>query len=72
MAYITATATAPANTVTAHDRRLREIVKRLVIDLGYLDHYLSEGDQDSPLGVAAASLDTAIDCLNESIPPSDQ
>lgn len=28
---------------TGHQRRLKEIVKRLVIELGYLEHCLTEG-----------------------------
>lgn len=54
---------------TNHQRRLKEIVKRLVIELGYLEHCLSEGRQDIHLETAAISLDTAIDCLNEHLTP---
>lgn len=50
---------------TAHQRRLRAIVKRLVIELGYLEHCLSKGLQDANVETAAAGIDTAIDCLNE-------
>ncbi|MEL6384298.1 MAG: hypothetical protein AAFQ89_17945 [Cyanobacteria bacterium J06626_18] len=50
---------------TAHQRRLRAAVKRLVIELGYLEHCLAEGLQDVNVRTAAAGLDTAIDCLNE-------
>ena len=50
---------------TAHQRRLRAIVKRLVIELGYLEHCLAEGLQDPNVQAAAAGIDTAIDCLNE-------
>ena len=50
---------------TNHQRRLRAIVKRLVIELGYLEHCLTEGRQDTHLETAAAGIDTAIDCLNE-------
>ena len=50
---------------TLHQRRLRAIVKRLVIELGYLEHRLAEGRQDASLETAAAGIDTAIDCLNE-------
>lgn len=48
-----------------HQRRLRAAVKRLVIELGYLEHCLTEGLQDTNVRTAAAGLDTAIDCLNE-------
>lgn len=50
---------------TNHQRRLKAIVKRLVIELGYLEHCLAEGRQDAHLETAAISIDTAIDCLNE-------
>ena len=50
---------------TTHQRRLKAIVKRLVIELGYLEHCLAEGLQDANLETAAISIDTAIDCLNE-------
>jgi hypothetical protein len=46
-------------------RRLRAITKRLVIELGYLEHCLAEGLQDANVQTAAAGIDTAIDCLNE-------
>ena len=54
---------------TAHQRRLKAIVKRLVIELGYLEHCLAEGRQDTHLETAAVSIDTAIDCLNEHLTP---
>lgn len=50
---------------THHQRRLKAIVQRLVIELGYLEYYLAEGLQDAHLETAAAGIDTAIDCLNE-------
>ncbi|MDB9527840.1 hypothetical protein PN498_17730 [Oscillatoria sp. CS-180] len=49
----------------AHQRRLRESVKRLVIELGYLEHCLTEGLQVPNVQTAAAGIDTAINCLNE-------
>jgi len=58
-------ATATTATATAHQRRLRAITKRLVIELGYLEHCLAEGQQDEGLQSAAAGIDVAIDCLNE-------
>ena len=51
--------------LTARQRRLRAITKRLVIELGYLEHCLAEGLQDPNVQTAAAGIDTAIDCLNE-------
>ncbi|MEM9814980.1 MAG: hypothetical protein AAF827_01000 [Cyanobacteria bacterium P01_D01_bin.6] len=51
--------------LTLRQRRLREIAKRLVIELGYLEHCLAEGLQDTNVQTAAAGIDTAIDCLNE-------
>ncbi|RZM78663.1 hypothetical protein [Leptolyngbya iicbica] len=48
-----------------HQRRLKAIVKRLVIELGYLEHCLTEDRQDIHLETAAAGIDTAIDSLNE-------
>ena len=59
------TATVLTTRTTAHQRRLRAIAKRLVIELGYLEHCLAEGLQDAHVQTAAAGLDTAIDCLNE-------
>lgn len=51
--------------LTFHQRRLRSLTKRLVIELGYLEHCLAEGGQDAYLHAAATGIDTAIDCLNE-------
>ncbi|MEO1294685.1 MAG: hypothetical protein AAFW75_02585 [Cyanobacteria bacterium J06636_16] len=59
------TTTALVNKRTHHQRRLRAAVKRLVIELGYLENCLTEGLQDTNIRTAAAGLDTAIDCLNE-------
>jgi hypothetical protein len=50
---------------TARQRRLRAIAKRLVIELGYLEHCLAEGLQDANVQTAAAGLDAVIDCLND-------
>ncbi|MDB9529949.1 hypothetical protein PN498_28440 [Oscillatoria sp. CS-180] len=50
---------------TAHQRRLREMVKRLVIELGYLEHCLEQGLQEAHVQAAATGIDTAIDRLNE-------
>ena len=58
-----------ATTQTHHQHRLKTIVKRLVIELGYLEHYLSEGRQDTHLETAAISIDTAIDSLTEHLTP---
>ncbi|MEM6434544.1 MAG: hypothetical protein AAF773_11930 [Cyanobacteria bacterium P01_D01_bin.115] len=55
----------PTTCPTFHQRRLRAIAQRLVIELGYLEHCLAEGRQDAHIQTAAAGLDTAIDCLNE-------
>ncbi|MEL6385212.1 MAG: hypothetical protein AAFQ89_22655 [Cyanobacteria bacterium J06626_18] len=55
--------TNPAN----HQRRLRAVVKRLVIELGYLEHCLAKGLQDTNVRAAASGIDTAINCLNEHI-----
>ena len=48
-----------------HQRRLRAVVKRLVIELGYLENCLTEGLQDANVRAAASGIDSAIDCLNE-------
>ncbi|MGF1460314.1 MAG: hypothetical protein ACFBSG_14975 [Leptolyngbyaceae cyanobacterium] len=48
-----------------HQRRLRTIVKRLVIELWYLEHCLDNGLRDPQVETAAAGIDTAIDCLNQ-------
>lgn len=45
-------------------KRLRTMVKGLVISLGYLQHWLEKGGDNSFIHVAATSLDTAIDALN--------
>ena len=50
---------------TNHQRRLRAVVKRLVIELGYLENCLAGGLQDVNVQTAATGIDTAIDCLNE-------
>jgi hypothetical protein len=50
---------------TPRQRRLRTIIKRLVIELGYLEHCLAEGLQDPNVQAAAAGIDAAIDCLSE-------
>ncbi|MBE7385164.1 MAG: hypothetical protein F6J95_027625 [Leptolyngbya sp. SIO1E4] len=62
---MTTTTTAPANTRAVHQRRLKMATKRLVIELGYLEHCLTEGLQDANLRTAASGIDTAIDCLNQ-------
>ena len=56
--------------LTTHDpaarqSRLRTLVKRLVIELGYLEYCLDKNHENPNLQTAALSLDTAIDCLNE-------
>ena len=53
-----------AATQPAQQRRLRSVVKRLGIDLGYLEHCLAEGLQDSNVRKAAKGLDNVIDYLN--------
>ncbi|MEM0978735.1 MAG: hypothetical protein AAGH78_00540 [Cyanobacteria bacterium P01_H01_bin.58] len=53
-----------ATSQPAQQRRLRSVVKRLVIDLGYLEHCLAEGLQDANVRKAAKGLDSVIDCLN--------
>ncbi|NER79423.1 MAG: hypothetical protein F6K42_07540 [Leptolyngbya sp. SIO1D8] len=58
------TATTPVNN-SPDRKRLRTIVKRLVIELGYLEHCLAENPQDADFRAAVASLDTAIDRLNQ-------
>ncbi|MDB9529615.1 hypothetical protein PN498_26730 [Oscillatoria sp. CS-180] len=59
----TISASIPRSTV--NQRRLRAMAKRLVIELGYLEYCLAGDLQDAYLETAAASIDTAIDCLNE-------
>jgi hypothetical protein len=49
----------------AQQRRLRTAVKRLVIELGYLELCLDEGVLDPKLNAAALSIDNAVDRLNE-------
>ena len=51
--------------LTPRQRRLRAIIKRLVIELGYLEYCLAEGLQDPNVQAAAAGIDAAIDCLQE-------
>ena len=63
------TTTVSTTQPTNRQRRLRAIVKRLVTELGYLEHCLSEGLQDANVETAAVSIDTAIDCLNEHLVP---
>lgn len=62
---MTVTPLTPTVTRTAHQRRLQAATKRLVIELGYLEHCLTEGLQDPHLRTAATSLDTAIACLQQ-------
>ncbi|MGF1524863.1 MAG: hypothetical protein ACFBSF_21265 [Leptolyngbyaceae cyanobacterium] len=62
---MTTTLTTPTVNDTDRQRRLRAAVKRLLIELGYLENCLTEGLQDTNIRTAAAGLDTAIDCLNE-------
>ncbi|MDA0268470.1 MAG: hypothetical protein O3A14_16305 [Cyanobacteria bacterium] len=58
------TAITPAITATHRARRLRTTVKRLVIELGYLENCLDEGLLDDHLRTAAIGIDAAIDRLN--------
>lgn len=62
---MTMTTSAPTLDRIEHQRRLRNIVKQLVIELGYLEHCLAAGRQDVHLRMAASELDTAIACLND-------
>jgi hypothetical protein len=48
----------------AHQRRLRSVVKRLVIELAHLETCLNGGIQDARVMAAADGLDEAIDGLN--------
>lgn len=64
------TAPLPTPITAAHHRRLRTAVKRLAIELGYLEQCLANGLHDSHVSTAAAGLDTAIDCLNEHLATS--
>ncbi|MDA0267684.1 MAG: hypothetical protein O2890_13885 [Cyanobacteria bacterium] len=50
---------------TAQQRRLRTAVKRLVIELGYLECCLDEGLLDVNIHAAAVGLDSAVDRLND-------
>lgn len=50
---------------STHRCRLETMVKRLVIELGYLEHCFTEGAVEDALQVAATGMDTTIDCLNE-------
>lgn len=59
------TATLTRDRSACQQRRIRDTVERLVIELGYLEHQLEQGLQDTHVQTAAAGLDTAIDCLNE-------
>ena len=45
--------------------RLRNCVKRLVIESGYLEGLITEGVVDANLHAAASALDRSIDCLND-------
>ncbi|MGD1904758.1 MAG: hypothetical protein ACFB0C_02055 [Leptolyngbyaceae cyanobacterium] len=49
---------------TIQQRRLRMTVKRLVIELGYLERCLDEGLLDANIHAAALNLDGAVDRLN--------
>ena len=59
------TTTTPAFSRTDHQRRLQNAVKRLVIELGYMEHCLAAGLQDANLRTAASGIDSAIDYVNE-------
>jgi len=50
---------------TAHQRRVRAIVKRLVIDLGYLEYCAEQGSIMPDLAIGASHIDAAIDAFNE-------
>ena len=51
-------------TLTPHQYRLRAIVKRLVIDLGYLEQMSELGATQPRLHAAAVCLDRAVEVLN--------
>ena len=61
----TTTTTTPTFNDTDHQRRLRTVVKRLVIELALLEHCLTPDRQNLHLRAAASGLDIAINCLNE-------
>lgn len=50
---------------TAHELRIRQIVKRLVIDLGYIEHWSDQSIVMPDLAIAAGHIDDAISSLNE-------
>lgn len=50
---------------TAHEQRLRAIVKRLVIDLGYLEHCSYNESVIIDVAKSAGFISAAVDCLNE-------
>ncbi|MGD1908820.1 MAG: hypothetical protein ACFB0C_22940 [Leptolyngbyaceae cyanobacterium] len=50
---------------SAQQRRLRTAVKRLVIELGYLERCLDEGLLDPNIQGAAIHTDGAVDRLND-------
>lgn len=49
---------------TAQQRRIRTTIKRLVIELGYLERCLDEGLLDTHIHAATLGLDDAVDRLN--------
>lgn len=59
------------NQTQQHRQRLRDTCKRLVIDLGYLEHWLNSNtgqrveSDNQPLIEASKGLDAAIDHLND-------
>ncbi len=56
--------TLTSTTQSTEQKRLRTTLKRLVIELGYLEQCLSQGLPDRNVQTAAVRLDSAIDCLN--------
>lgn len=50
---------------TAHQLRVRAIVKHLVIELGYLEHWSEQHTVMPELAICASHIDAAIDAFNE-------
>lgn len=52
-------------TITAHRARLCRMVKALVIEQGYLEHWQEQSSHDLEIAATAAYLDDAIATLTE-------
>ncbi|MGD1939873.1 MAG: hypothetical protein ACFB0G_01040 [Leptolyngbyaceae cyanobacterium] len=57
--------THPIPTAAFHEARIKAMLKRLVIQLGYLQQQVESGVSDPSVSYASLAIDTSIDALTD-------